>query len=430
MPSAIEPQPEVSDITLNSKELLGTHRMSELFWRQRGLLWKFFSRAIIAGVVVSLLWPKTWQATARLMPPDSSRETGLAALTMLGSKGTDSSLPISGLSDMFGVKSEAALFSAVLKSRTVQDRLIDRFDLRRVYSVKTYERAREILQDRTNVVEDRRSGVLALTVDDRDQYRVRDICLEYVNELNSLLAKVSTSSARRERMFLEQRLKEVSTDLNKSARNFSEFASKNATLDISVQGKAMVEAAATVQGQLIAAQSELQALSATYTESNVRVRTARARIKELQQQLGKLGGTSGEQPDSGDSYPSIRQLPILAVRYSELYRQSKIQEVLYETLTKQYEMAKVQEAKDIPTVRLLDSPVVPEKRSSPKRLQIIFAVSTLGLLIGIGWIWAEASWNQVAIDDPRKILADDIWKVTQNFVKTSMTKALIILRIK
>jgi capsule polysaccharide export protein KpsE/RkpR len=257
--------------------------------------------------------------------------------------------------------------------------------------------------------------------------RARDIAKAYVEELDRLIAEVSTSSARRERIFLEQRLVGVKSDLDLASKQLSEFSSKHATLDVSVQGKAVVEAAASLQGQLIAAQSQLRGLQAIYTDSNVRVRSLHARIKELQSQLDKLGGSSTK-PDNeqaGDPpYPSIRQLPVLGLTYTDLYRRAKIQEVVYETLTRQYEMAKVQEAKEIPTVKVLDAPQIPERKTSPKRLQVIFALSMLGLLFGIVWLGARMKWDCIDPADPRRVLAEEIVGTVQANISGRRQKLL------
>src|SRR6185312_14547545 len=121
-------------------------------------------------------------------------------------------------------------------------------------------------------------------------------------------------------------------------------------------GKAMVDAAAALQGQLIAAQAQLSGLQQIYTDNNVRVRAAEAHVEELQKKLNELGGagTQSDLESNNSLYPSIRKLPLLGVTYADLYRQTKIQETVYELLTQQYELAKMQEAKEIPTVKVLD----------------------------------------------------------------------------
>src|SRR5208283_5859115 len=232
---------------------------------------------------------------------------------------------------------------------TVQDRLIEQFDLRRVYgsSKMKMEDARNSLAKHTGISEDRKSGIIIITVTDHDPQLAAALAGAYVKELDRLVAEVSTSAARRERIFLEERLHAVKQDLDASATKFSEFASKNTAIDIPAQGKAMVEAAATLQGQLIAAESELRGLEAMYTDQNVRVRALRARVAELRAQLGKIGGDSGaagalSSKSDPSLYPSIRQLPLLGVTYADLYRQTKIEETVFELLTQQYELAKVQ----------------------------------------------------------------------------------------
>src|ERR1700738_725469 len=165
----------------------------------------------------------------------------------------------------------------------------------------------------------------------------------YASELDRLVAQVSTSSARRERIFLEGRLHEVKADLDVAAKRFSEFASKNTAIDIPAQGKAMMEAAASLQGQIIAAESELSGLQQIYADSNVRVRSLKARIHELNQQLEKIGGDAAN-PANGEGLmaPPIRKLPLLGITYADLHRQNKIEEPVFERLTQQYDMAKVE----------------------------------------------------------------------------------------
>jgi len=225
---------------------------------------------------------------------------------------------------------------------------------------------------------------------------------------------LSTSSARRERIFLEGRLQGVSKDLEAAEKEFSQFASKNAAIDVKEQGKAMVEAAAMLQGQLIAAQAQYEGLRNIYTDDNSRVRSMKARIDELQRQLEKLGGKdesstiASSQP--GDSmYPSIRKLPLLGVTYADLYRRTKIQEAVLETLTKQYELAKVQEAKEIPTVKVLDSANTPDKKSYPPRTLFIFLGTTFAFMTAACWVFGKTAWDATDPGDARKAFAEEVF---------------------
>jgi uncharacterized protein involved in exopolysaccharide biosynthesis len=269
------------------------------------------------------------------------------------------------------------------------------------------------LAEHTGIWVDRKSQIIAITVSDRNPQRAAAMSQAYVDELNHLAADLSTSSARRERIFLEGRLQAVTRDLQDAEKQFSQFASKNTAIDIKEQGRAMVEAAATLQGQMIAAQSEYEGLRQIYSDGNVRVRTVKARIDELQRELEKIGGktvgtTAASASDAKPLYPSIRELPLLGVTYADLYRQTKIQETVLETLTKEYEMAKVQEAKEIPTVKVLDNANVPDKKSFPPRLLIILLGTAFGCVGAAIWVFGKTAWEQTDENDARKMFAREI----------------------
>jgi capsule polysaccharide export protein KpsE/RkpR len=316
--------------------------------------------------------------------------------------------------DLLGIKNSGALFTGILQSRTVQDRLIDQFDLKKVYDDKLMEDARESLSSRTSIGEERKSGIITIFVSDKDPNRAAAMAAAYVTELDRLVAQVSTSSARRERIFLEDRLRSVKQDLDAASGKFSEFASKNTAIDIPAQGKAMVEAAARLQGELIAAESELRGLQAIYTPQNVRVRSVQAKVSELRAQLEKLGGGGQDSQGNASMYPSIRKLPVLGVTYADLFRQTKIQETVFELLTRQYELAKVQEAKEIPSVKILDVAVVPTKKSFPPRLLLIAASTFISLLLACVWLLAKDAWKGIPPEDSRKQFALEIGASLQN----------------
>lgn len=382
-----------------------------LVWAHRTYLLRVAAYGLVLATVTAFLIPKRYESTARLMPPDQQSGTPLAMMAALSKGGSEVAGDLSNFAgDILGFKSTAGMFVGVLRSRTVQDRLIDRFDLRKVYGVRYMEDARRKLTKNTNISEEKKSGIITITVSDRDPRRAAAIAQAYVEQLNRLVAELSTSAAHRERVFLEGRLQVVKQELDSAAAELGEFSSKNATLDVKEQGKAMVEAAATLQGRLIAAQSELEGLRQVYSENNIRVRTIRARIAELQHQLqGMRGQSTAAAPSQDQPYPSIRQLPLLGIRYAELYRQNKIEEVVYEALTKQYELAKVQEAKEIPSVKVLDSADVPERKTFPPRLVVIILGTMFCLAGGVAWIFARQKWEQTAPDDPRKLLAQDVY---------------------
>jgi uncharacterized protein involved in exopolysaccharide biosynthesis len=384
-----------------------------LLWNER----RFLARAGVAGLALGTLFafvlPKRFEATTQLMPPDNQSNSGVAMLAALSAR-TGGGLGTIG-ADLFGIKSSGALFIGVLRSRTVQDRLVERFDLKKVYWTSLDETARRKLAENTSISEDRKSGILTITITDGDPRRAAAIAQAYVSELDRLVAQLSTSSARREREFLEERLKSVQVDLESAEKEFSQFASKNNAIDIKEQGKAMVEAAATLEGQLIAAKSELEGLKQIYTANNVRVRAAQARVSELQGQLGKFAG-KGESTSTANNtqserlYPSIRKLPLLGVAFADLYRRTKVQEAVFEALTQQNELAKVQEAKETPSVKVLDEARVPERKSFPPRLTIIFLSTFLALGGAAVLALGRVRWSEVDDTNPGKLLAVEVFQ--------------------
>jgi capsule polysaccharide export protein KpsE/RkpR len=379
---------------------------------------------LVLSVVIALLIPIRYQSVTRLMPPDNQSASGGLAMAAAALSGAG----VGGLGGMagelLGLKSTSDLLVGVLSSRTVEDKLVQQFDLTKVYGCRRVEDARKVLAAKTDVSVDRKSQIITIGVTDKSPQRAAAIAQAYADELNRTLAEVSTSAARRERIFLEGRLQAVSQDLEASEKEFSQFASKNTAIDIKEQGKAMVDAAATLQGQLIASRSELEGLRQLYADGNVRVRSAQARVAELEDQLMIVGGkdettSPGNATQSDMLYPSIRKLPLLGVTFADLYRKTKVQEAVFETLTQEYEMAKVQEAKEIPSVKVLDPPNVPERKSFPPRTLITLLGAALAFLFGVSWIFGRRVWEQTDPADPGRVLAQEVFDT----VKAAMPRA-------
>lgn len=387
-----------------------------ILWNQR----RFLVRAVLAGSVfgclLAFVLPVEYQSSAQLMPPDAQSVSGMAMVNALMARSGNGLGAVAG--DLLGIKSSGALFVGILGSRTVQDRLVERFQLKKVYAIHLEEDARKKLAKNTAVSEDRKSGIITITVTDHNAKRAAAIAQAYVEELDQLVAELSTSSAHRERVFLEERLAAVKQDLDQASREFSQFASKNATIDMKEQGRAMVDAAATLQGELIADESELKGLEQIYTSNNVRVRSVQARIKELRHQLEKLGGkgtaAAGGAPDS--LYPSIRKLPLLGVTYADLYRRTKIQEAVYETLTQQNELAKVQEVRETPSVKVLDAAAIPERKSFPPRTLIVFLCVFLTLFGAVLFVVGRARWEQIGPNDPSKVFTQEVLQTANAYM--------------
>jgi len=397
-----------------------------LVWGRR----QFFLRAAAVGLLVStlvaFLIPKSYTSTTQLMPPDPQSTSGMAMMAGMAAKAGGGLAGMAG--DLLGLKSSGALFIGVLRSESSQDRLIQQFDLRKVYGTRLTVDARMKLDENSSISEDKKSGIITISVTDHSPQRAAALASAYVDQLNLRVSELSTSSAHREREFLEERLKVAKRDLDEAVNALAQFSSKNNTLDIQQEGKAMLDAAGTIAGEMIAAQSQLEGLRQIYTDNNSRVRSLNARVAELRKQLEKLGGTATTNVNGNDTsapieqagdpsaakagggmpYPTIKSLPLLGAKYADFYRRAKIQETVYELLTEQYELAKVQEAKETPSVKVLDPARIPEKKSFPPRLVIMILGTFLAFATSVVWVLGAARWEETDPQDPRKVLAKEV----------------------
>jgi uncharacterized protein involved in exopolysaccharide biosynthesis len=394
-----------------------------LLWKHRRKLALVTGISLLVSLSISFSIPKQYRSTTSIMPPD---EQGSSAMLLAALAGRSGGLGALGslASGLLGGHTSTALFVDLLQSGTVSGHLIDRFNLQHVYHTRYRIDAAKHLARCTKITEDKKSGVITIVVEDRSRVRARDLAQGYLDGLNNLVTQTNTSTANRERVFIEQRLSTVRTNLEDAELQLSQFSSKSSAIDIQEQTRAMVEAGARVQAELLVEQSGLQSLRQLYGDGNVRVRETEARIASLQDELAKMTGSSApltakelddddanQGGNGGELYPPLRQLPRLAVPYADLYRRVKVQEAVFELLTQQYEMARIQEAKDLPVVSVIDLPGIPEKKSFPPRLRLALLLTFLSFAGASALILIRDHWAKVDPRDPRKMLAADVLPV-------------------
>ena len=416
----LEPWTQANDVESAGNEEMGealslrlTHLL-RLFWGSRRTVLSIVAAGILLSFLRAISLPNMYISTTTLMAPDNSSSSS-NLMSLLSSAGPAASMGSAAL----GMKTPGATFTGILGSRSVQESLVTRFDLVHYYKTKFIEDACRQLTAATAIREDLKSGIITISVTANDPVFASKLAQGYVEELDHVVTHNSTSAARRERIFLEERLKEIKQDLDDSGKALSQFSTKSRTIDLPSQGKAMVESGFRVQEQMVAARAELAGLRQSYSEDNVKVRAANARIAELQRQIDKAIG-SHEEPklDTGNSaYPSISELPAIGLAYTDLARRVRVEEALWEALTRQYETARVQEAKEIPTVRVLDAANVPQHKSSPIRSLIMICGTMLSFIAACIYVLAASFWQGIDERDERKILVTDIVSATRNFLQ-------------
>ena len=348
----------------------------------------------VGTLVVSLFLPKIYESTATLLPQlESNNGVGLGALFASGA--ASSAAQSLGISLPGSPATPTDVFTAMLKSRIMADDIIRRFDLMEQYETKTMHDARGSLEGATRIVVTKEK-VIKVAVEDRDPQLASDIANFYVSNLDRLNQTLSVSKARENRKFIEQRVAETQTALVKVEDALKEFQTQNRTVAIEAQSKAMIEATAMIQAQIMAQEVQLQVMGSYLSSNNPEIARVQSSISELRKQLQIMEtGKSGKERLPGDRLrPAITSVPTLALEYGRLARDLKVQETLYALLISQYEQAKLTEARDTPTVQVLDPAIPAERKSRPKILLNVLIAGILSLFVGLFWAFVRGAMDR------------------------------------
>ena len=351
-------------------QVLANHKMRIL---------KVTLAAALLALIFALLLPKMYTATTTVLPPQQNQSNAIAMLGQLGA--------ITGLgSTDLGLKNPDDLFVAMLQSRTIADRLIDRFDLRREYSVQQYQAARKTLESRSKIVAGD-EGLISISVTDRDPKRAAELANAYVDLLHELNGNLAITEAGQRRVFYQQQLDTEREGLTQAEVALKQVEENSGLIQPDAQGRAIVSAVADMRAQVAIHEVQLQSMRAYATASNPDVIRAQQELAGLRAQLAKLERNTGEVGNGNLQVPT-RQLPAVELQYLRQLRDVKYHEALYEFLSKQLEASRIDEAKDAILVQVVDKAVIPERKSAPKRTLIVlvtaiiaFFLSCLGVLL-------------------------------------------------
>lgn len=333
--------------------------------RRRSLVIRLTVVAAILSVAISLLLPNIYTATAKILPPQKDNAGGGAAalLAQLGGGGMASLAGLGGTSD---------LYIGILKSRSVTDTVIARLNLQQDLKIDNPDRLRMAVGKSLKVQSDKKDGMIVLSADNKNPQKAALLVNTFIEELQRKTLQLNLTKAGTERQFLEKRLAVVKVDLKKAEEDLRHFQEKSSTLKADDQVKATIESIAKLQAQVITTEVQLAAARQNLTDESPEVRSMLASLTQLKKQLAVMTGVSG----SGGGIPSIGSAPAIGIEYFRKLREFKTQEALLEQLTRQYELAKLSEARDISSLQVLDPAVAPTMKSKPKR-SIIVILATL-----------------------------------------------------
>jgi uncharacterized protein involved in exopolysaccharide biosynthesis len=380
-PAAQEPKREIT--LLDFFIVLAKHKM---------LIIGLPLAAALVAAGVSFLMTNIYIATARILPPQQSQSSASAMLGQLGA--------LAGVgSAQFALKSPNELYVGMLKSRTVADNLIQRFDLKTVYGTGLLTTTRAALGRSTNIATGR-DGLITIDVADRDPKRAAVLANGYIEELYKLTQKLAVTEASQRRLFLENQLQTVKNGLAQAEVELKKTQESTGLIRIEEQGRAIIESVARLQAQVAAKTVQLRAMRSFATEQNPEVQVVQQELAGLEAQLNKsereqkLGGANVLVPTG--------RIPQAGLEYVRKFRDVKYYETIFELLAKQYEMAKLDEARDTSLVQVLDKAVEPEQRSSPARARIVIGTAlSFGVLAAL-LAFAIEAWRKVQTD-PRQM---------------------------
>ncbi len=347
--------------------------------QRKATIVKITLAAIVLATIGSLLLPNMYTATTTILPPQQSPSVLTAMLGQLSSiaKLNDSDLEFDNPVD---------LFIGMLKSRTVEYRLVDRFDLRKIYWTKSYQDARKELESRSYIVAER-EGLISISVTDRDRQRAADLANAYVEELHTINSGLAVSEAARRRLFYQHKVDAERDALSLAELDLKQAQEKTGLVVPDAQARAIIQSVADMRAQIAIHEVRLQAMRNYATAGNPDLARAEQELAGLRTQLAKMEGDTGEFGNGNLEVPT-RRLPEVELEYIRRARDLKYHEALYDFLTKQLEAARLGEAKDAVVVQVVDPAVVPEKKSSPRRMLIVmitgtavFLFSCIGVLV-------------------------------------------------
>jgi tyrosine-protein kinase Etk/Wzc len=344
--------------------------------------------AVLATLGYSLWVPKVFESTATLLIPDERGGRSLGLATALAASGIVQSFP--GLS-IPSMTPQRDIFVGILRSRTMAQDVVERFHLQQRYEATYLGDAIRRLQKATTVALSK-EGIISVKVEDTDPQLAADIANFYVANLDQMLARIATTEASKQRVFVAVRLTETERELRRAEETLRQFQEKNKVIALQEQARGAVETTAQLKGEIMASEVQLEVMRKFATEANSDVVKLKRRIEEMKRHLAQMQYGQGwvlpaESRNPGEPRNEIHipfaQVPELGLELARLMRDVKVQETVYTLLTQQLEQAKIAEARDTPTVQTLDQAVPGDRKSKPK-IKLNMAIAGLtSLLAGI-----------------------------------------------
>jgi tyrosine-protein kinase Etk/Wzc len=354
----------------------------------------FFITAIFAllAIVISFLLPVRYTATVTLLTPQQNTSIGAALASQLGSLGGMAALAGGGL----GLKNPNDMFVGMLKSRTVEDAMVQHFELMQEYHKRYLSDARKAFEKHADVDGSGKDGLIRVSVEDRDPDRAAKLANGYVDQFRNLSQHLAITEASQRRLFFEQELEQAKDNLANAEEALKATEQKTGLIQLDSQARALIESAATLRAQITAREVQIQGMQTYATGENAQLIQAQRELDSLRAQLTKLGGS--ESSTGGELIVPKGLVPEAGLEYARKLRDVKYNETIFDILARQFEVAKLDEAKQGALIQVVDPAIAPDKRSFPKRGLIVLGATALGFFFGVSIALMQAGLKRMKND--------------------------------
>jgi uncharacterized protein involved in exopolysaccharide biosynthesis len=380
--------------------------------RRRTILLIAAASAIVA-IVVSFLLPNRYTATVVLLPPQQNSSLSSALASQLGNLGSMAALAGGSL----GIKNPNDMFVAMLKSQTVENAMVRDYELQREYRKKYVSDARKAFENYATVDDSTKDGLIHIAVEDRNPVRAAQLANGYVEHFQGLSQNLAITEASQRRLFFEKQLLQTKNNLADAEVALQRTEQTTGLIQIDSQARALIESAASLRAQIAAKEVQVQAMQTYATGQNSQVIQAQQELESMRAQLEKLGGSV----DTANSLIVPKgKLTEAGLDYVRKLREVKYYETIFDILARQFEIAKLDEAKEGALVQVVDPAIPPDRKSSPKRALIVIVSTVAGFFLGILVAFLQAAWARLK-EDPESGSKMDLLRRTLRTKQPSTT---------
>lgn len=363
--------------------------------QRKWFILKITGAAAVVGLAVALLIPNRYTANTKIMPPQQQQSSAAAMLSSLSGSAVGSLASAAGKD--LGIKNPNDLYVGMLKSRPVTDAIIRRFDLQKLYDAKDMTDARKKLAEYTEIISEK-EGFISIAVEDKQKKRAADMANAYIEELRNLNKGLAITEASQRRLFYEQQLGQAKDELANAEVALTAAQQKSGMIQLDAQAKTMIETVGKLRADIAAKQVRLQALRTFATDQNADVEVAQQELAQMQTELRNMEKKGG---GAGSYELSLKDVPDAGAEYIRAEREVKYRATLFEVLAKQYEAARIDEARDAPIIQVVEPAIEPDRKSSPKRTLIVALSGMSGAFLAC-LIVALGKWKSMVQADPRR----------------------------